>query len=63
MNFTLCLPENVFLDFFCCWGAIPLPAPVSYAYGWPQASHQLNPALLRFNSIVWVFLCVFYQRF
>jgi len=41
-NFTLCLPEKNFLDFF--EGTTPC-SPVSYANGWTPGPHQLNPAL------------------
>jgi len=47
-NITLCLPENIIKDFFFLGGGVaatPLPPLYMFMAG-PQASHQLNPALL-----------------
>ena len=45
-NFTYCLPEKKFFrDFFSGWGATPSPSSPTPMAG-PQASHQLNPALI-----------------
>jgi len=48
-NFTLCLTEKIFSGIFWGEGVVgegnPL-APISYAYGWAQAPHQLNLALV-----------------